>query len=255
MPSFRFLALAAVAAALVVVAPAIGDSGPARQSAAPPAEAAGGDVAPLIPSIVNTRLVRAEAALGNATSAFDANQPAQAVVPMGAAVSNLTKGWNAEKYVIKTTPPPAADAFPDGDAGAVTYAGPEDTAFAVFNAQHDVVSTAVGMMETSNAALLKSLTSSINSVQATRAAAIKYIHSIAPPPADGAAVDGTEAGSTWETVMPTVVPLLDDEIQQLNGRLALYKFSAAAKTALQNARTRAQNAKALVNQYWPPPAD
>jgi hypothetical protein len=257
MPSFRFLALVAVAAALVVVAPAIGDSGAARQSAVPPAEAAGGDAAPLLPSIVNTRLVRAQAALGRATANFDENLAVQAVVPMGAAVDNLTKGWNAEKWVIQTTPPPPADdAFPDGDGGAVVYAGPEDTAFAVFSAQHDLVSTSVGMMETANAALLKRLSSAISSVQATRTAAINYIHSIAPPPEDDAAiVDGTEGGATWATVMPTLVPLLDDEIQQVSGRLALYKFSASAKTALVNARSRAQNAKALVNQYWPPVTD
>ena len=256
MPSFRFLALAAVAAALVVVAPAIGDSGAARKSAVPPAEAAGGDAAPLIPSIVNTRLVRAQAAVEHATEAFDENQAAQAVAPMGAAVDNLTKGWNAEKWLIQTTPPPPADdAFPDGDGAVVAYAGPEDTAFAVFSAQHNLVATSVGMMETGNAALLTRLTSSMTTVQGSRTAAINYIHSIAPPPEDDAVSDGLEGGATWDTVMPTVVPLLDDEIQQITGRLALYKFTAPARTALQNALARARNAKALVNQYWPPVTD
>jgi hypothetical protein len=257
MPSTRFLVLAAVAAALVVVAPAIG-SGSARQSAVPPAHAAGGDAPPLIPSIVNTRLVRAEAALGSATASFDGGQAAQAVTPMGAAAANLTKAWNAEKWIIQTTPPPPTDdaAVVDGDGAVVAYAGPEDTAFAVFSAQHDLVATSVGMMETTNAALLKSLTGSISSVQASRTTAINYIHSIAPPPTDDAAVvDGTEGGATWATVMPTVVPLLDDEIQQITGRLALYKFPAATKTALQNAKSRAQSAKALINQYWPPVLD
>lgn len=253
MPSTRFLVLAAVAAALVVVAPAIG-SGSGRQSAVPPAHAAGGDAPPLIPSIVNTRLVRAEAALGSATASFDSGQAAQAVTPMGAAADNLTKAWNAEKWIIKTTPPPPADdaAVVDGTGAVVAYAGPEDTAFAVFSAQHDLVATSVGMMETTNAALLKSLTGSISSVQASRTAAINYIHSIAPPPVDDAAAIDDEGVPTWATVMPTVVPLLDDEIQQITGRLALYKFPAATKTALQNAKTRAQSAKALINQYWPP---
>ena len=256
MPSFRFLALAAVAAALVVVAPAIGDSGASARSAAPPAQAAGGDVAPLIPSIVNTRLVRTEAALGNATDAFDGGQAAQAVAPMNAAVDNITKGWNAAKWVIQTTPPPPADdAFSAGDGGAVTYAAPPDTAFAVLSGQHDVVSTSVGMMETTNAALLKSLTASMTAVQNSRISAINYIHSIAPPPADDALPDGTEGGSTFDLVMPNLVPQLDDEIQQITGRLALYKFPAASRTALVNARTRAQSAKALVNQYWPPVVD
>jgi hypothetical protein len=258
MPSFRFLALAAVAAALVVVAPAIGDSGAARKSAVPPAEAAGGDAVPLIPSIVNTRLVRAQAALENATGDVDSGQPAQAVASMGAAVDNLTKGWNAEKWLIQTAPPPppADDAISDGDGAAIAYATPEDTAVAVFSAQHNLVSTAVGMMETANAALLTSLTKSITTVGNSRTAAINYIHSIAPPPpADDAVGDGLEGVATWDTVMPTTVAFLDDEIQQITGRLALYKFSASAKAALQKALGRAQTAKALVNQYWPPVLD
>jgi hypothetical protein len=257
MPSFRFLALAAIAAALVVVAPAIGDSGMPRQASAPPAEVAGGDAAPLIPSIVNTRLVRSQAALGRATNDVDTSQAAAAVGDMTAAADNLTKGWNAAKWVVQTTPPPPADdAFPDGDGGAVVYATPPETAFAVLSAQHDLVSTAVGMMETTNAALQKSLTSSISAIQTQRLNAIKWIHSIAPPPpADDAFPAGTEGGGTFDTVMPTLIPVLDDEIQQLKGRLALYKFPAAAKAALNNARLKAQDTKDLVNQYWPPVAD
>jgi hypothetical protein len=253
MRSFRFLALAAVAAALIVVAPAMSDSGAARQSAVPPAQAAGGDALPLIPSIVNTRLVRAQAALENATGEVDSGQPAQAVAPMGAAVDNLTKAWNAEKWLIQTAPPPPADdAISDGDGAVIAYATPEDTATAVFSAQHDLISTSVGMMETANAPLLTSLTNSMTTVGNSRTAAIKYIASIAPPPADDAVVDGIEGVATWDTVMPATVAFLDDEIQQITGRLALYKFSATAKAALQNALGRAQTAKALVNQYWPP---
>lgn len=252
MRSFRFLALAAVAAALIVVAPAIGDSGAARQSAVPPAQAAGGDIPPPLPSLVNTRLVRSQAALGRATAAFDENQAAQAVVPIGAAVDNLTKAWSAEKYLIQTTPPPVEDAISDGDPVVGTYAGPEDTAFAVFSAQHDLVSTSVGMIETSNAALQSRLTSAISSVQATRITAINFIGKLVPPPADDAVIDGPEGASTWDTVMPTIVGLLDDEIQQINGRLAMNKFPAGVDNALNAALGRAQNAKNLVNTYWPP---
>jgi hypothetical protein len=257
MPSFRFLALAAVAAALVVVAPAMSDSGSARQSAAPPAQIAGGDAAPIIPSIVNTRLVRAQDALGRATADYDSNQPAQAVNDMAAATDNLSKAWNAAKWVVQTTPPPPAeDAFPDGDGGAVTYADPPTTAVAVLTAEHDLVSASVGMMETGNAALLTRLTSSINAMQTQRLNAIKWIHSIEPPPTEDARPDGTEGGGTFAALMPGYVAVLDDELQQIKGRLALYKFSAAAKAALNNARVKAQDTKDLVNQYWPPvPAD
>jgi hypothetical protein len=256
MRSFRTMALIALGAALVVAAPAVGTSVGSSHGANPPVQIDGGDVAPPIPSLVNTRLVRVESALARATADFDENQPAQAVVPVGAAVSNLTKVWGAAKYIIKTAPPPPADAGiqPDGTGGAVTaYAGPEDTTFAVLSAQHDAVVTSVGMVETINAALQKSLLSSISTIQAARLTAIKYIHSIAPPPpADGVQPDGTGAGSTWDTVMPNLVPILDDEIQQIKGRQALNKFPAAVQSALTNARGQAQDAKDLVNQWWPP---
>jgi hypothetical protein len=252
MPSFRFLALAAVAAALVVVAPAIGDSGTARGSAVPPAAINGGDVAPLIPSIVNTRLVRAQSALGRATADVDENQAAQAIVPVGAAVDNLTKGWNAAKWVVLNAPPPPADdAFSTDDPAGPVYAAPSDTAFAVLTADHDLVATSVGMMETTNAPLVTRLTSAMNTIQTQRLNAIKWIHTIEPPPAD----DGTEGGGTFAAIMPGYVAILDDEIQQIKGRLALFKFSATAKAALNNARVRAQDTKDLVNQYWPPVVD
>jgi hypothetical protein len=262
MLSLRTMALIALGAALVVAAPAVGTSVSSSQGANPPAQIAGGDVAPPLPSLVNTRLVRAQSALASATADFDQNQPAQAVVPVGAAVSNVTKAWGAEKYIIKTTPPPPAGdgILPDGGAvGVAAYAGPEDTGFAVLSAQHDIVVTSVGMVETTNAALQKSLLSSITSAQAATETAIRYIHSIAPPPppADaGVQPDGGAVGSTWAIVMPNLVPLLDDEIQEITGRKALNKFPAAVQTALTNAQAKAITAKNLVNQWWPPvPAD
>jgi hypothetical protein len=48
---------------------------------APVARAAGGDVPLLIPSIVNVRLVRAEAALEDASAAVDQGQEAEASKP------------------------------------------------------------------------------------------------------------------------------------------------------------------------------
>lgn len=258
MPSFRFLALAAVAAALIVVAPAIGDSGAARQSAVPPAQAAGGDIPPPLPSLVNTRLVRSQAALGRATAAFDENQAAQAVVPIGAAVDNLTKAWSAEKYLIQTTPPPVEDAISDGDPVVGTYAGPEDTAFAALSVQHDVVTTAVGLMtqpSAKNVALRKSLINAVAGTQAVRNAAVAYIHTLAPP-AEDAIIDGPDAGALWPTVMPNLVPHANDEIKQINGRLKMTGFSGTLRTSLLNSRTRAVKTRTLVNTYWPPvPAD
>ena len=249
MFSLRTIALVAIAAALVVVAPAVGGSnGPS----AGPARVAGGDAPALFPSLVNTRLVRAQSALSRATTDLDEGQPAQAVVPMGAAVSNLTTGWSAAKYVIQTTPPPPPE---DGTGGgASAYAGPEDTAFAVLSAQHDAVTTAVGMIETGNDALSSSLLSSIQSMQALRENAVRYIHEIAPPPPPerGIQPSGQEGGG-WATVMPGLVPILDDEMQMIQGRLAMNQFPPAVQQALTTARLQALELKDLVNQWWPPP--
>jgi hypothetical protein len=248
MFSIRTMALVAIAAALVVVAPAVGGSnGPS----ADPARIEGGDAPALFPSLVNTRLVRAQSALSRATTDLDESQPAQAVVPMGAAVSNLTTGWSAAKYVIQTTPPPPPEDGTGGGAGA--YAGPEDTAFAVLSAQHDVVTTAVGMVETSNDALSNSLLSSIQSMQALRENAVRYIHEIAPPPPpeDRIQPSGQEGGG-WATVMPALVPILADEIQMIQGRQAMNQFPPPVQQALTNARLQALELKDLVNQWWPP---
>jgi len=253
MLSFRTIALVAIGAALVVVAPAVGKSVGGSSTADSPAQIAGGDAPLPIPSIVNTRLVRSEAALGRSTSDYDENQPAQAVVPIGAAVSNATKAWGAEKYLIKTTPPPPA-AGSAGNGGAVSaYAGPEDTGFAILSGQHDVIANSIGMVETTNAALQKSLLSSISSVEAAMKAEVTYIHAIAPPPAAaGVQANGGALASTWDVVMPNVVPLLDDLVQQLAGRQALNKFPAAVLSALSTARLQALDLKNSVNTWWPP---
>jgi hypothetical protein len=246
----RKLVLPSVAVALIVAAPAVAQTAGAQPTVVPPAHADGGDAPPIYPSIVNTRLVRAEAALSRATDAYDEGQPAESAAQVAAAVANMTASWSAEEYVIKTAPPaPAAESFSDGTgATGPAYAGPEDTGFAVLSAEHDVISTAVGMAETSNAALSKSLLTAISAMQTSRTAAIKYIHKIAPPPTGA----GTGAGSTWDTVMPGYVAVLDDEIQQLKGRLALTKFSASTKAALTSARLKAADTKDLINTYWPP---
>jgi hypothetical protein len=254
MLSFRTSALLAVVAALTVVAAAWGASGSSREAAGAPAVANGGDAPPIIPSIVDTRLTRGESALSRATADVDQGQAAQAVVPVNAALSNLTNGWGAEKYVIKTAPPPPAeDAYPDGTgAGGPAYAGPEDTGFALLSAQHDLVTTAVSLADTSNTALQNGLINAINKTQSLRVTEIKYIHTIAPPPVG----DGPGAGSTWALVMPGYAAVLSDEIQEIKGRLAMAKFSAPVKTALTNARLKASDTLDLVNKYWPPvPAD
>ena len=256
MRSFRSLVLLAVAAALATAGAAVAATRPAAQPV-PSAVAAGGDVPPPIPAIVQTRLDRAQASLGRMTAAYDDNQAATAVVPLSAAVSNLSGAWNGTKYLIQATAPPPeeeegaeAPEAPEQADDALTYAGPEDTAFAVFMAQHDFVSQAVGIAETTDAALATQLANGIAAVQAERLKAIEYIHTLAPPPAGEDGTAAAEEATTWDTVMPQVVAVLDDEMLQIKGRLAMNTFSPAVQSALESAQLKAQNAKDLVNQYW-----
>jgi hypothetical protein len=257
MRSLRRLAPFAVALGLIVAAPAAGGSG---QNAGPPAEAAGAEAPLPIPSIVNTRIVRAQAALARAAKYTDANQVAQAITALNTASANAVYAWNAAKYVIKATPPPADDAFPDGDAAHGGYAGPEDTAFAALSVQHDVVDTTVGLLTqvgAKNVALRKSWVNAIAKSQAARNAAVAYIHTLAPTPVeDGVGADGPDAGALWPTVMPGLVPLANDEIKELNGRMKMTGFTGTLRKSLLASRTRAVKTRTLVNKYWPPvPAD
>lgn len=255
MRSFRKLAPLAVVLGLIVAAPAAGGAG---QNAGSPAEAAGAEAALPIPSIVNTRIVRAQAALARAAKYMDGNQVAAAVTALNSGRANAVYAWNAAKFVIKSTPPPAEDALPDGDPVVGGYAGPEDTAFAALSVQHDVVTTAVGLMtqpSAKNVALRKSLINAVAGTQAVRNAAVAYIHTLAPP-AEDAIIDGPDAGALWPTVMPNLVPHANDEIKQINGRLKMTGFSGTLRTSLLNSRTRAVKTRTLVNTYWPPvPAD
>ena len=67
------------------------------------------DVVPVLPSTVNVRLVRAEAALERATAAVDQGQEALAIPEIVAARDNMVKAWTAAKYIISQPPPPPVD--------------------------------------------------------------------------------------------------------------------------------------------------
>jgi hypothetical protein len=266
--TFAALALVASLVGLVAVAGAATSSGsdwqPAASFAAPPvAHAAGGDAGPpLYPSIVNVHLVRAETALARATTWVDQGQPANAVVELTAARSNMQAAWTAAKYVIETAPPPLAGdgAFAHTSGGAVAgaFASPEETGFAVLSLQHDVVTTAVGLIDTTDATLLPNLRTTIRAAINARDAAIAYIHSIPAPPVAGdgsvqADASGTPVASGWGTLMPTTIPVLEDEIQEIKGTIATSTTLATGMPSfLRNMRVRDIETRDTINQYWPP---
>jgi hypothetical protein len=269
MPSLRLITSLGVAAAVAGMAAAATTSFASGSEPDPPtyrgpvATASGGDAAPLVfPSIVNQRLLRTEAALTNATTFADQGNSASAITELKAARSNLAAAWAAEKYVIRTTPPPVAG---DGAAGHASggapvgngYAAPPDTGFAVLSLQQEVVTTALGLYGAGNASLNRAASTTIRGAVNDRAAAIAYIHTIpAPPPPDDRGKAGASGGavaSTWATTMPTVIPLLDDEIQAIRGTRALNKtLTPSVSTFLQSLVTRDKKTEATINTYWPP---
>jgi hypothetical protein len=259
---------AAAVIGLVSAMPAASSSAtgstPARYDG-PVASAAGGDVvASVYPSIVNVRLVRAQAALDRASTLADQSKGTAAVSAELADVrTQMSAAWTAAKYVIQTAPPPAP--APDDRAGANMvvpdggYAAPEPTALAVLTLQHDVITTSLGLLDVAPSALQTQLKATVRAALSGRDAAVAYIHSVAPPPppADdkaGAQVNGAPVAAGWESVMPTATLELDDEVQQLTGMRAINP--KLTPVLLRSARSQAIATRNTINQYWPPlPAD
>jgi hypothetical protein len=262
----------------------------------PSAHAAGGGAAAPVtyPSLVNERLVRVQAALDRATVEADQHQPDVAAATLLSARTNLRKAWTSAQYIIDTAPPPvvATDAafHPQSftrsgrlkirkvnasarlkarkAGGAVAGSGMAsiyDTAFAVLSLQHRMATISTGLIDTAHSTLLSSISTSLFTALNGRDQAIAYIHSIdtpAPPPAADARVKARAAGapvatSGWATVMPTLVPLIDDEIQQVNGTIAAGALRTGTRHILLDALAQDTSSEATVNQFWPPapPAD
>jgi hypothetical protein len=268
----RSTALALTVGAVGLVAVAAASTG-TRSTAQPPdfhytsapvAQASGGDAGPpLYPSIVNVRLVRAEGALSRAATWADQGQPTSAIGELNTARTQMQKAWVAAKYVIETAPPPVAGdgayAHTGGGAvGGVPYASPEETGAAVLSLQHDIVTTAIGLIDTPDGTLTPNLRTTIRAAIAARDDAVEYIHLIPAPPvaADGAVharAGGAPIAAGWSTVMPNVTPLLGDEIQEIKGTLATSStLSSSARSFLGSMRFKLIDTRDTINQYWPP---
>jgi hypothetical protein len=149
---------------------------------------------------------------------------------------------------------------PPADAGGV--ASIYDTAFAVLSLQHRMATLSTGLIDTAHSTLLSSLSTSLFTALNGRDQAIAYIHSIdTPPPAPPAADARVKAraagapvatGSGWATVMPNLVPMLDDEIQQVNGTIAAGSLRTGTRHVMLDALAQDTASESRVNQFWPP---
>jgi hypothetical protein len=262
-------------------------------SAGPVAHAAGGDAAPLNPSIVGVPIQRTESALSNAADAIDAVDGAGAASQLTASRRYLLRSYNGAKYLIAhppAAPPAEADsasagrfvrlarrairashsrAASDGrwikaKASGGAPAGPAfaDGPTAVFNvltSQYSAATAAVGMAPDTKGELLAKVKTTLNTAIVLRNRLVKVVHAASPPaPAEADSVKAhasqEEGAPTFDTVMPGLTVLLDDELQQMKAAAADSAVPSDAKAILTSAIAADQQIETLVNTYWPPAA-
>ena len=272
MRSFRFVTVTGVAAGLVGLAalavaattqPAstAGHGGgiPVRQPIATAAGSGGGPV--LYPGLVSSHFDRSRADIANAASHIDVNEPVHAMRAVDSARLQIGAAWTGTHYIISTTPPPPPapeDLRANGDGGAAGYAAPPDTALGFFTLQHDVAAGAGGLLST-RPVLNTHLVQLLQANARVRDTAVAYIHAFEPtppppPPEDAAGASGAEGGATFAAMMPSVLPLLDDELVMLRGTLATNQsiLPANVVSALKALITRVTATEKTINTFWPP---
>src|SRR5919197_4359001 len=175
----------ALAVGVVAAAPGV-----AGAKALARAHAAGGDVVTLqYPSLVKTRVGRAQRALHRAVAKIENGQGTQAATTFKVVRRQMAAAWRGTKYVIRTTPPPPAteDAFrprarkSGGAPVGPTLAAPADTAMLVLTLQHKVAANVIQLIDGAHGTGLNALATTLNFSDDRRDGALSYILSVAPP--------------------------------------------------------------------------
>jgi hypothetical protein len=245
---------------------------PAAPAGHVPANAAGSDGPPaVLPSIVARRINRGEKALERAGDFVDQEQPDKAVVSLRNARRNMYAAWRNAVDVVENTPPapPVAD---DARVGArvpvrgkarksAAYLGPDETAVAVLNFQHEVGTAAFDLVDGAKGTLRDAVSTTMFAALDRRDKAIVYIHNRPAPPSPPVADDarararasGAPVGaSTFATLMPGLVPDLDDELGQVRGIVRGGAVTPGEKRILGLAKSQVLETKDQVNTLWPP---
>jgi hypothetical protein len=264
MRSIRSAVPLALVVGVVAAAPAAADAkAPVR------AQASGGDtVALTYPSLVKTRVARARRALDRASRKVEKNQNGKAATSFKVVRRQMAAAWRGAKYVIRTTPPPPAteDVYrprarkSGGAPTGPTVAAPADTAMLVLTLQHDIAAEVVQLIDGAHGTGLNALSTTLNFTDDRRDGALQYILSVAPPapPADDArmharAAGGAPVASTFDTVMPNLIPQFDDELQGIEGlKSDATDLTAGGRRLLNDAENQIEKSKAFVNTHWPP---
>jgi hypothetical protein len=262
---------AALAIGLVMAPAALADSG-STKSGHVRAKAAGSDgPPPVLPSLVRTRIARGTKAIERAGDWVDQEDSAKAVVSLRNVRRNMYAAWRGAVDVVENAPPPP----PPGDGlrhvirvhgrvnahASATYLSPEETAVAVLNFQHDVAGAAYGLLDGAKGALRDAVSTTIFAALNRRDMAVVYIHNrpVPPPPppdlarasAHAHAAD-EDAPPSFATLMPGVVPDLDDELAQTKGLIRGGALTPGEKRIMGQARAQLLETKDQINTWWPP---
>jgi hypothetical protein len=257
---------AALAIGLVMAPAALADSGSAKSDHLR-VKAAGSDgPPPVAPSIVRTRIARGTKAIERAADWVDQEDSVKAVVSLRNARRNMYAAWRGAVDVVENAPPPAPPG--DGKRGArvharasAAYLGPEETAVAVLNFQHDVASAAYGLLDGAKGGLRDAVSTTIFAALDRRDLATAYIHGrpVPPPPPPDLArasahahASDEDAAPSFATLMPGVVPDLDDELAQTKGLVRGGALTPGEKRIMGQARAQILETKDQINTWWPP---
>jgi hypothetical protein len=257
-------------------------------SAGPVAHAAGGDAAPLNPSIVGVPIQRTEESLSHAADAIDAVNGPEAAGALTASRRYLLRSYNGAKYLIAHPPAPPAEAdsvsakkfvrlarrairasrsraASDGrwikahasqdDAPGPVFADGPTAVFNVLTSQYNAATAAVGMAPDTKGELLAKVKTTLSTALVLRNRLVKVVHAAAPPVAEADSVKARasqeEGAVTFDLVMPGLTALIDDELQQMQAAAADSSMPSDAKAILTSAIAADQQIETLVNQYWP----
>jgi hypothetical protein len=258
----------ALAAALAAAAPGV------ARAAAPVAHAAGGDPPPTIPSIIQTRITRTENALDRLTQAVDDGDTA-AVTRTGKTIRRqMAAAWRGAVWYLKNPPPPPAGdlarapakgrsvpakaaakhrkarARAADDPTVPLIADPPTAMLAVFQLQHEVAATIAELTDGARVPVLNAMSLTLFFSLDRRDKAIATAHSLEPPPDPEG---GEDATATIATAMPQVVPMLDDEMQQIRALQSdATDLRPGGKTILRAALVQTVLTELTINTIWPP---
>jgi len=268
----RALLPLAVAAGLAIAA------SPASASPFPPGE----DDPPAVPSLIQTRIDRAENALERLSEKVD-DQDSAGVVRVSKVIRRQTAAaWRGAKYYLRTAPPPVPEdaaraagmkrsLMQDDPVGPVV-ADPYLSAVVVFGLVHDVTAQTIELTDGAHGDTLAGLSKTLFWSLDKRDAMVKEAQAFEPPVVvepDAAAARKLQAiissgsglrklmddpvGGSFAALMPVITAGLDDELQHIDGlRTDATDLNARGKSILRQALTQILLTQRSINAIWPP---